>query len=1120
MKTTVTLFAALLASSAPLLSQNLQVALPFGHGDRVTGGVFLSSHLLATCSEDATLIVWDTDTGFPVRRIFLDDVAISMRQTAAAPVLEVSCGNVRRGTSLARVDIRTGEVTPLEGEVEVRESAADPVIADELALPVEASFTALSGDRILVGYDDGRVEVWSRKGERPVRLLRLESQIQPTSGVAASGDRVATWISWREEGIGTSGLRFWKPSTLEVVSAETGLSTSVASGLFLDGGTYFVSSEIRHAGGPWGLVLRETETGQIVSRSENRSKLPCVLNEVPGTDRFVEVQYGLTGPGVTIWEYAEGAIRRVREFPGVEANQAVLDPTRDALYSASFVVEEEGLFSIHDAANGESRGIFGQGVPGMYGTAVGMRLSKKHDLLLLSSFHRASGFCAVVDLAGRRARVLDTPAIHSAFPLGDGGRLLVGATEGAIRVSVVDSTSGTPLSSWEYPQNNYFREQLTAAAGWTLKKDAVALSGDEGTAYVVEPTGAVRILRLAAGDRLVDGGMLLPLTDDDWAVVLPDGTYASTPGGATKLAFSLGERAYPFELFDLDYNRPDRVAEAFGAGVETVENLRQAYVERARQYAGDGTASKLRTPFLGGPEIRNREALGSTTDGQILRIETSSTAGSARTASYSVVVNGVPRPPVPAVGGGSPTVIEVPLARGTNRIELASVFSDGTSSLPGFLRLYREAPERPDLYLLAVGVSDYQLDELDLGAAAKDARDISELFTAQAGAAFGEVHVRTIVDGEVTRENILAQAGFLKEATAEDAAVVFLAGHGMLEAGTFRYFFGTTDIDPREVGKRGLAYEDLQRIVTECSAGQRLIVLDTCFAGEVETFDLADAAGTSRALPPGVTARAFALTEAPQRRHDSMAQLRRELFADLRRTTGANVITASGGMEFVFAEENEEVGNGLFTHCVLKGIRSGEGDGDGDGEVTVSELYTFVRGSLRELSAGNQVPTLREVNRYSDQSVARCRSYPKFDAMRLLAKWVQTSTGYEQETEYAELFAPACDYFGGRRSRREIAELQAIASQRHDMREVEIASPPEVTTVADGVVEARVRILRYLVNSTESPEALSGRFGARERLEETLLFRFEYLDRAWLVSTVQVLGSKSAPNPHYKAPQG
>ncbi len=190
------------------------------------------------------------------------------------------------------------------------------------------------------------------------------------------------------------------------------------------------------------------------------------------------------------------------------------------------------------------------------------------------------------------------------------------------------------LSAWEYPQNNYFREQLVAAAGWTLKKDAVALSGEETTAYVVEPTGALRVLRIEAGDRLVDGGLILPLTDDDWAIVMPDGTYASSPGGATKLAFAWGENSYPFELFDLDYNRPDRVAEAFGAAAGTVEDLRRAYAERALQYAAaDAGGNACSLP--GGPEVRNREALGSATDRSAAALELSNPSGSARVASYS-----------------------------------------------------------------------------------------------------------------------------------------------------------------------------------------------------------------------------------------------------------------------------------------------------------------------------------------------------------------------------------------------------------------------------------------------------------------------------------------------------
>ena len=46
---------------------------------------------------------------------------------------------------------------------------------------------------------------------------------------------------------------------------------------------------------------------------------------------------------------------------------------------------------------------------------------------------------------------------------------------------------------------------------------------------------------------------------------------------------------------------------------------------------------------------------------------------------------------------------------------------------------------------------------------------------------------------------------------------------------------------------------------------------------------------------------------------DGSLAFQNEMFAQFRKRTGATVLTASSGVEFVFAEENGELGNGVFT---------------------------------------------------------------------------------------------------------------------------------------------------------------------------------------------------------------
>lgn len=246
-----------------------------------------------------------------------------------------------------------------------------------------------------------------------------------------------------------------------------------------------------------------------------------------------------------------------------------------------------------------------------------------------------------------------------------------------------------------------------------------------------------------------------------------------------------------------------------------------------------------------------------------------------------------------------------------------------------------------------------------------------------------------------------------------------------------------------------------------------------------------------------------------------MAGLRHELFADLRRNSGANVITASGGMEFVFALEANEVGNGLFTHSLIEGIESGASDGNGDGEVTVSELYDGLSISLRALSGGSQLPSLREVNRYSDLSVAQCRSYSKLDEVALLENLIGMTTGYRERRSMPPFF-PQCNYFGNRLSRSEIEDEERKYHQQYDERDILLTGLPRAVLLPDGAFSVNYQARLYLMNTNENTATPVARFGARELLEQDLELRVEDLGRQWLITSIEVKDSKRMSNPDYK----
>ena len=85
-----------------------------------------------------------------------------------------------------------------------------------------------------------------------------------------------------------------------------------------------------------------------------------------------------------------------------------------------------------------------------------------------------------------------------------------------------------------------------------------------------------------------------------------------------------------------------------------------------------------------------------------------------------------------------------------------------------------------------------------------------------------------------------------------------------------------------------------------------------------------------------------------------------ELFADLRRGTGAMVISSASGVEFAY--ESADWKNGVFTYALLEGLKSGKCDTNKDKEVQISELKDYVFKRVSELTNGKQHPTSRREN--------------------------------------------------------------------------------------------------------------------------------------------------------------
>ncbi len=256
-------------------------------------------------------------------------------------------------------------------------------------------------------------------------------------------------------------------------------------------------------------------------------------------------------------------------------------------------------------------------------------------------------------------------------------------------------------------------------------------------------------------------------------------------------------------------------------------------------------------------------------------------------------------------------------------------------------------------------VSDYNDDKYNLSFAAKDAVDMDELFSKSE--VFSKVHRKILTNNEATLDNVMMIGGFLEEANIDDVVIIFIAGHGILDA-NYNYYFATANIDFLNPADNGMPYAMLESVLMNSKCRNKLLFMDTCHAGELDISEL-ETVRTSVKKSGRVGFRSAG--DIVQYKENAFGlnntlELSKSLFGDLKKGTGATVISAAGGVEY--AREGINSQNGLFTSSLLEGLRTRRADLNRDRKYTVSEFRKYISMRVVKLSNGQQVPTSREEN--------------------------------------------------------------------------------------------------------------------------------------------------------------
>ncbi len=445
---------------------------------------------------------------------------------------------------------------------------------------------------------------------------------------------------------------------------------------------------------------------------------------------------------------------------------------------------------------------------------------------------------------------------------------------------------------------------------------------------------------------------------NDFMIYTPDNYYIASRNAVQGIAFRIEDNLVPFEQFDIYLNRPDIVATRIG---KSAEQLIKAYYylfkKRLTKLGLDEGNLKINYNL---PHVVNETKYDIVTTAPAQKIWIRAWDETTNLKRLDVFVNNVPvfgesGIPVPNQIKSIRQEIEIPLVQGENHILISCMNSNGVESLYENIEIIRNSDTiKHDLYIVAIGVSNYADTRFNLKYPQKDAEDMLLNFEKSRNL-YQNVYTKTLVNKDVTRENFLKVADFFAPCTHEDFAVIFIAGHGVLNV-DYDYFFGTYDMDFDAPELRGLSYSTIATLLTNIKAYQKLLIMDTCHSGELDKEELET--GQSPDLEVGGVQFRGVANNIRQKEGigtDNLSKVTEYVFSDMRKGSGATVISSAGGAEY--AMESDDWHNGLFTYVFIQGLMSNQGKA-----VYLSQIRSYVNTNVNRLSNGRQIPTSREEN--------------------------------------------------------------------------------------------------------------------------------------------------------------
>ena len=453
---------------------------------------------------------------------------------------------------------------------------------------------------------------------------------------------------------------------------------------------------------------------------------------------------------------------------------------------------------------------------------------------------------------------------------------------------------------------------------------------------------SIRIWDINTGQNEV---LLVGFTDGEWIAITSEGYYNASPKGSEYLSASVGGKSYDINMFYDVFYRPDIVAaklrgedtkdlititlqEAIKAPPPAVEftsmpretdqpKINVCY--RAKSTGGGIGEVRL---FHNGKLIKSdgyyREIARSSSDRtQLASLNSRAIYDDMRSVSVKGKVDSV------SVSGKSKGDIfedckEVDAIPGDNEVSVTAFNS--TNTVQSYMKTInfnsKAKAEDPHLYILAVGIDQYQDKAVNLKYAVKDAKDLEEKLKTQSTTLYKQenIHYSILTDQEATKTNITGKINQLtQKIKPQDSFILFVAGHGVLLQN--QYYMLTHDYNGIVNDNSMISSNEIVEMSKKIKSLSQLFIFDTCHAGGVDTI---------------------------------VSGLYDARMSVLAKKMGLHIYASANDKQ---AAMDGYKGNGLFSYTLLAGLNNNkEADKNKDGKVSIVGLGEYSKKMTTNIS--------------------------------------------------------------------------------------------------------------------------------------------------------------------------